>query len=107
VRAAANQEGRVWAIEYDVSSLDTDVNPLQVMTNDWQFLVNQCHILDDPRYLRENGKPALFIWGFSLTDRNFIVAQADEIVSWFTNQNLYLIGGVNSSWEGNTTWTNH
>ena len=107
VRAAANQEGRVWAIEYDVSSLDTDVNPLQVMTNDWQFLVNQCHILDDPRYLRENGKPVLFIWGFSVTDRDFTVAQADEIVSWFTNQNLHLIGGVNSTWENNTTWTNH
>jgi hypothetical protein len=107
VRAAANQEGRVWAIEYDVSSLDTDANPLQVMTNDWQFLVNQCHILDDPRYLRENGKPVLFIWGFSVTDRDFTVAQADEIVSWFTNQNLYVLGGVNSTWEGNTTWTNH
>jgi len=107
VRAAANQEGRVWAIEYDVSSLDTDANPFEVMTNDWQFLVNQCHILDDPRYLRENGKPVLFIWGFSVTDRNFTVAQADEIVSWFTNQNLHLIGGVGSTWESNTTWTNH
>ena len=107
VRAAANQEGRVWAIEYDVSSLDTDPNPLEVMTNDWQFLVNQCHILDDPRYLRENDKPVLFIWGFSVNDRDFTVAQADQIVSWFTNQNLYVIGGVNSTWEGNTTWTNH
>ena len=107
VRAAANQEGRVWAIEYDVSSLDTDTNPFEVMTNDWQYLVNQCHILDDPRYLRENGKPVLFIWGFSVSGRNFTVTQADEIVSWFTNQNLHLIGGVNSSWEGNTTWTNH
>ena len=107
VRAAANQEGRVWAIEYDVSSLDTDVNPFQVMTNDWQYLVNQCHILDDPRYLRENGKPVLFIWGFSVSGRNFTVAQADEIVSWFTNQNLHLIGGVNSTWESNNAWTNH
>jgi len=107
VRAAANLEGRVWAIEYDVSSLDTDPNPLEVMTNDWQFLVNQCHILEDPRYLRENGKPVLFIWGFSVSGRDFTVAQADEIVSWFTNQNLHLIGGVNSSWESNTTWTNH
>lgn len=107
VRQAANQEGRVWAIEYDVSSLDTDTNAFQVITNDWSWLVNQCGILTDSRYLHENGKPVLFIWGFSVSGRNFTVSQADQIVSWFTNQNLYLIGGVSSSWQANTGWYGH
>lgn len=106
VRAAANQEGRVWAIEYDISSLSTN-NALAVMTNDWQYLVNQCHILDDPRYLHENGKPVLFIWGFSVPGREFNVTQADQIVSWFTNQNLYLIGGVHSTWLSSNSWYAH
>jgi hypothetical protein len=104
VRQAANLEGRVWAIEYDVSSLDTDPNPFEVMTNDWNYLVNQCQILNDPRYLHENGKPVLFIWGFSVSGRNFTVSQAQQIVGWFTNQNLYVIGGVNSTWQANTSW---
>ncbi len=104
VRQAANQEGRVWAIEYDVSSLDTDPNPFEVMTNDWNYLINQCGITNDPRYLRENGKPVLFIWGFSVNGRNFTVSQAQQIVSWFTNQNLYVIGGVNSTWQSNNSW---
>ena len=107
VRQAANQEGRVWAIEYDVSSLDTDTNAFEVMTNDWNYLVNQCGITNDPRYLLENGKPVLFIWGFSVPDRNFTVTQANQIVNWFTNQNLYLIAGVSESWPANTGWFEH
>ncbi len=105
VRAAANQEGRVWAIEYDVSSLEGDANPLEVMTNDWNFLVNDCHILDDPRYVHENGKPVLFIWGFSR--RDFSLAEADSVLDWFGTQNLYLIAGVHSSWESETEWYGH
>ena len=107
VRQAANLEGRVWAIEYDVSSLDTDQNPFEVITNDWNWLVNQCDILNDPRYLHENGKPVLFIWGFSVNGRNFTVSLADEIIDWFANQNLYLIAGVNSSWLAKTEWHGH
>ena len=86
VRAAANQEGRVWAIEYDVSSLDRDANPLEVITNDWNFLVNDCGILDDPRYVHEDGKPVLFIWGFSVPGREgFTLAEADAILDWFND----------------------
>jgi hypothetical protein len=108
VRAAANQEGRVWAIEYDVSSLTGEANPLEVITNDWNFLVNDCNILSDPRYVYEDGKPVLFIWGFSVPGREGLtLAEADAILDWFGTQNLYLIAGVHSSWESNTGWYNH
>jgi hypothetical protein len=107
VRKAAASEGRIWAIEYDVSSLDNDANPLEVMTNDWNFLTNNCGILDDPRYAHEDGKPVLFIWGFSVTDRDFTIAEANSIVDYFAAQGLYLIGGVGSNWEGLTSWHDH
>ncbi|MGB6220524.1 glycoside hydrolase family 71/99-like protein [Haloferula sp.] len=108
VRKAANKEGRVWAIEYDVSSMSNDPNPFEVITNDWNYLVNEVGILDDPRYLHEDGKPVLFIWGFSVPGREGLsLAEADAILDWFNTQNLYLIGGVHSSWESNTDWFNH
>ncbi|VGO23555.1 hypothetical protein SCARR_05662 [Pontiella sulfatireligans] len=107
VRKAAASEGRVWAIEYDVSSLDTATDPFAVITNDWNFLLNECDILDDPRYIHEDGKPVLFIWGFSVDGRNFTVAQANEIVDWFAAQGLYLIAGVNDDWQSKTAWHGH
>ncbi len=105
VRQAAAQEGRVWAIEYDVSSLQDEKNPVEVITNDWRWLVDQAGILNDPRYLHQDGKPVLFIWGFSV--RSFPVEQADAIVDYFTGQNLYLIGGVPGGWQKKTEWFAH
>ncbi|MCK5174107.1 MAG: hypothetical protein KAR47_12005, partial [Planctomycetes bacterium] len=107
VRQAANLHGRIWAIEYDISSLSSEADPFEVITNDWNFLVNDCHILDDPRYAHEDGKPVLFIWGFSVPDREVTLENADAILDWFNTQDLYLIGGVHSSWESMTDWYDH
>jgi hypothetical protein len=111
VRKAANLEGRVWAIEYDVSGLDGG-NPegsdialqLDIITNDWNYLVNECGILDDPRYLHEDGKPVLFIWGFGTGNNISTAAQADSVISWFDAQNLYLIGGVSKGKIDEAAW---
>lgn len=105
VRQAAAQEGRVWAIEYDVSSLSTVDNALEIITNDWRWLVDKAGILNDPRYIHENGKPVLFIWGFAV--RDFTVEQANAIVDYFSGQNLYLIGGVPGSWQKKPEWFDH
>ena len=108
VRKAASKEGRVWAIEYDISSMTNDSNPFEVITNDWTWLVDEVGILQDPRYVQEDGKPVLFIWGFSVPGREGVsLAEADAIIDWFANKNLYLIAGVHSSWEANTDWHTH
>jgi len=112
VRAAANQEGRVWAIMYDISSLTRDANPLEVFTNDWNFLVNDVGILEDARYAHEDGKPVLAIWGFSVPGREGItLEEADSIVDWFKDpargRELYLVAGVRNNWQRNTNWYAH
>ncbi|MCH7226608.1 glycoside hydrolase family 71/99-like protein [Haloferula sp. A504] len=108
VRRAANLEGRVWAIEYDVSSMSDDPDPFEVITRDWNWLVEQARILEDPRYLHHDGKPVLFIWGFSVPGREGLdLGEANAIIDWFKAQGLHLIAGVHSGWLGQTGWHGH
>jgi len=101
VMEAAAKEGRIWALEYDISGLSTDpVEAMNIMTNDWNWMVNEAKITEDPRYARENGKPVLFIWGFGVRDHS--VELANEVIDWFASQNLYLICGTR--WKDTAEW---
>lgn len=106
VMEAAAKEGRIWALEYDISSLSRDpAVAFQTMTEDWTWMVNEAKILEDPRYAHENGKPVLFIWGFSVRDHS--IALADAVLDWFAMQDVYLIGGVGANWMNRTEWHAH
>lgn len=102
VRAAAHQQGRVWAIQYDVSGCDpaTVVNDLRA---DWIYLHDQAHVTDDGRYLRHDGKPVVSVWGFGFTSRPFAPDQAAQVLGFLQNDAVYgglcVIGGVPSNWR--------
>jgi len=110
VRAAAHQEGRIWAIEYDVSSLN-DGNALEVMTNDWRWLVDSVGVRQDSRYAYENGKPVVFIWGLPYPSKGFSLTTANAIVDFFHNDPVYggnyVIGGWPWWWQTLTNWNDH
>ena len=105
VREAANLEGRLWAIEYDVSALEGRPDSLDIIRSDWQWLVDVVRILDDPRYAHEGEQPVVFVWGLPFPDRGFDVATADAIVEYLKNDPTYggnyVIGGVRSDWRTN------
>jgi len=110
VREAANQEGRIWAIEYDVSGL-SDANVLSTLSTDWQWLCDHFNLRQDPRYAHEGGKPVVFIWGLPFADRGFSVGVADQVVNYFktdpTYGNNYVIGGIPNVWGSMSAWTEH
>ena len=67
VIAGAQATGRVFAIMYDTSGMDSSTF-VSVLENDWKYLVDVVKVTDSPSYLHQNGKPVLAIWVWDLPD---------------------------------------
>jgi len=109
-REAANREGRIWAIEYDISGLN-DSNVVTTLTRDWKWLVDSFHLLQDPRYCREGGRPVVVIWGLPFADRGISHDVANQVVDFFKNDTVYgsnyVVGGIPNIWSTQTAWYDH
>jgi hypothetical protein len=106
VRASAAKSGRVYAICYDLSGMQSD-RIYDALLADWKRLVDELKVTKDERYLHHNGKPVLFVWGF-YSDR-FAPELAHRIIDFFKNDPHYgvtLIGGCQWYWrnEKNSEW---
>jgi len=104
VRAAANREGRIWAIEYDVSGAADD-KLLDWIKTDWKWLIDKFGLRQDRSYARENGKLVVFVWGMGVPDRNISPATATAVVDFLKNDPTYggnyVISGVAGNWRKN------
>ncbi|KAG1741796.1 uncharacterized protein EDB91DRAFT_1129404 [Suillus paluster] len=97
VREAAEAEGRVFAIMYDIQ---------RVLEQDWMHLMRDQCILDSPNYLREKGKPVIALWGFGFNDRNHSPEVVRSITNFFrssTPGGAYLMAGVPGHWRTSTS----
>ncbi|HEX4140041.1 MAG TPA: PA14 domain-containing protein [Candidatus Methylacidiphilales bacterium] len=111
VRAAANQEGRIWAVEYDVSGA-ADAKVLDTLKKDWMWMVDNFGVRKDPSYAHENGKLVVFIWGLPFPDRHFTPETANAVVDFFKNDPVYggnyVIGGIPGNWrKSSPEWQEH
>jgi hypothetical protein len=103
VRSAAESQGRVFAIMYDVSNMPS-ATLVEAVKRDWMHLVDVLQIIDSPQYLRHNGRPLLAIWGLGFSDRPATAAQAAELIEFFKNNpdpryRVTLLGGVPAGWR--------
>ena len=62
VREAAHRNGRLWAVEYDVSGCP-DAKVLDTLKTDWKWLCDGFGIRTDANYAHEGNKLVVFIWG--------------------------------------------
>ncbi|KAI6020949.1 hypothetical protein BKA83DRAFT_4126838 [Pisolithus microcarpus] len=105
VREAAEAEGRVFAIMYDVSGVSPD-RIQRVLEQDWIHLLRDQRILDSPNYLRENERPVVALWGFGFNDRNHTPELVRSIGAFFrsnTPGGIYLMAGVPGHWRTSTS----
>jgi hypothetical protein len=103
VQAAAEAEGRVFAIEYDVTGVD-EAYLVEWLEADWRYLVDTLQVTASPRYLRDGGKPVLYLWGLGFRDRPGTPADAATLIDWLTTSadpqyRVTLVGGIPERWR--------
>ncbi|KAJ3809130.1 hypothetical protein F5876DRAFT_19019, partial [Lentinula aff. lateritia] len=101
VRLAAEAEGRVFSITYDVSGVQPN-RIRQILEHDWLHLIRERCILDSPNYLQERGKPVVCLWGFGFSKTRHDPDTIRAIVSFFresTPGGVYIIAGVPTHWR--------
>lgn len=102
---AAQDNGRVFAVEYDLSRGDystmTNAQVLSQIETDWLHLVNDLGVTSSPAYLHQGGKPLVSIWGFGFNDTNHIEDPqlASQIITWFQQTaGVTVMGGTPRAW---------
>ncbi|KAK7019734.1 hypothetical protein VNI00_017974 [Paramarasmius palmivorus] len=101
VREAAEREGRVFAIMYDVSGVPAD-RIAKVIEMDWIHLLREKTILDSPNYLREKGKPVVALWGFGFNERHHtpdVVKSITNFIRQNTPGGAYIMAGTPTHWR--------
>lgn len=105
IKRAAEDNGRVFAVEYDLSGAHndrTDDEVLEAISNDWLHLVNDLGVTKSPAYLQQNGRPLVSLWGIGMNDKNYInnAVLAQRIVTWFHDvAHVSIMAGVSPDWS--------
>ncbi len=98
-RKAADAHGRAYAVCYDLSGAST-ATLVDRLAADWTRLVDDARVTADRGYLRHNGRPVVFVWGF-YRDR-FGPDVANKIIDLFKTDGRYaatLVGGCQWDWR--------
>ncbi len=104
IAGAAGATGRTWAIAYDIAGMPPETI-YDVLTSDWKRSVDS-GLVGGPRYLRQDGKPVVQVWGFyRKSPSNPMTPElAHRIVDFFKVEcrgkyAAYLIGGGDWDWR--------
>jgi hypothetical protein len=105
VRDAAQAHGRKFYIMYDISGWTTFQADLK---SDWtDHIVGELHLTDSPAYAKQNGKPVVCIWGLGYNDHPGTTQTTLDIINYFKNKGMYVIGGLGNDWRtaDGTRWS--
>jgi hypothetical protein len=104
VQAAATATGRTWAFMWDMSGFgprNTKAEVYNVIINNWKRMVDE-GVTTDPRYMHQNGKPVLLIWGFFPSRPASQPDYMNPIIDFLQTPGKYaatLVSGVDPTWR--------
>ncbi|WP_206424246.1 carbohydrate-binding protein [Cohnella candidum] len=98
VKNAAETYNRKFYVMYDITGMNAG-SWVSAIKNDWtNNIVNSMQLTSSSAYAKQNGKTVVCIWGIGFTDRPGTAAEAADLIGWFKNQGIYVIGGVPTYW---------
>jgi len=109
IKNGCQEYGRVFAVMYDISGSTEGPDWVNNLKNDWMSLVDR-GLTRGGRYLQENGKPLVGIWGMGFTDRvPADAAEAQALINWFQSgapakYRASVMGGVPAQWRTQEGW---
>ena len=107
--AAAEQNGRVLIVEYDLTG-GVPTKLLPTLKEDWEYLNKEFKIAQSPAYLKQDGKPIVSIWGLGFgqkpnpakhnPDHTTDAALALALINYFKQDaHVTVMGGVPTGWR--------
>jgi hypothetical protein len=97
VMRAAEAHGRKFYVMYDISGWARFQTELK---EDWTTgVLGQLKLTDSSAYARQDGKPVVGIWGMGFADRPGDVASSLDVIDFFKEQGVYVVGGVPFDWR--------
>jgi hypothetical protein len=101
VKDAAEDHSRLFYIMYDVSGMgSTFVGEIE---SDWtNTIMGTMNLTASRMYARQNGQPVVSLWGVGFQDRPGSATDWTDLITWFQNQGVYVIGGTPRDWRTET-----
>jgi len=99
VKNAAQAYDRKFYVMYDITGMNAS-NWANAVKHDWTTnIVNGMQLTSSSAYAKQNGKIVVCIWGIGFTDRPGTAAEHADLINWFKNRGVYVIGGVPTYWR--------
>lgn len=106
IRSAAEHNGRVFYVDYDLSSDNESATLVAAIIADWKRQVD-AGLTSSPSYLHEKGLPIVQVYGIGMPVSKLTVQEAAALVDFFANApdakyHATLIGGLGAYWRTGT-----
>jgi hypothetical protein len=102
VKNAAEAYGRKFYVMYDITGMKPD-KWVNAVKHDWTTnVVGNMKLTASGAYAKQDGKTVVCIWGIGFDDRPGTAKEATDLIGWFKDQGIYVIGGVPTYWRTST-----
>jgi hypothetical protein len=97
-RAGANQNGRAYALMYDLTGLGA--GRMQEVIADWRSLHGGMKLGSDAAYLHHHGKPLVAVWGVGFSDqRAYTLDECKQLVTALQQDGCAVMLGTPTHWR--------